>query len=233
MKSVTLLANCHTFEKCNTALCLILGPESTVDRLPALGQCGGGNAGEKVALAPVVKSLAKTGCPAAKDAHGSRASERIPMPKHPLNALTRRDLLAMASRRQITFDDVDLAVLARETLARLGKMLSRVRQGQFVEEASEFARWVNASGLTKPFREPDRLACEKLIADIMWDCEETRKNHGRKPWVPVSELEALNAKFDAVMAVVTSLAKPGILTDENNGRILMDAKKPKALPCQP
>jgi hypothetical protein len=44
------------------------------------------------------------------------------------------------------------------------------REGQCVEEASEFARWLASSGLVKLFEGSDKVAVNQLIADMICRC---------------------------------------------------------------
>ena len=104
--------------------------------------------------------------------------------------------------------------LWKETVSRLRRLDARAREGKFVDEASEFARWVKFSGLLlvfKAFEAPPPLEVspkevELLITEILFDCEAHWKNEPRGPWVEKSELESINHKLDLVASQLSKLS---------------------------
>jgi len=104
--------------------------------------------------------------------------------------------------------------LWKETVNRLRVLQGRAREGKCVDEASEFARWVRMSGLAhiyETFTSPAPLevswpTVEKLIVDILWDCEAYYKNAPQGPWVQKSELEAINHKLDLIAGRIARLS---------------------------
>ena len=66
-----------------------------------------------------------------------------------LRVLSKRQLINLLCRRECRFDDADLAVLCAFLLSHLKRLQARAREAKGIEEASEFARWVVASGLAK------------------------------------------------------------------------------------
>ena len=106
--------------------------------------------------------------------------------------------------------------LWKETVSRLRRLDARAREGKFVDEASEFARWVKFSGLLwvfTAFQAPPPLEVspkevERLITEILFDCEAHWKNEPRGPWVEKSELESINHKLDLVASQLSKLSPP-------------------------
>lgn len=124
-------------------------------------------------------------------------SESNQLPTDSLQALSKRDLIALLRRKPSGFDDADVAVLRASTLQRLGVLTRRVREGHHVDEASEFARYVTASGLLKLLGTGDTgRDLRRLLGGIQRDCEAFWKNEGRGPWIAKSELEDLHGKID-------------------------------------
>jgi hypothetical protein len=119
-------------------------------------------------------------------------------------ALSKSQLITLLRRKPCAFDDVDLAILASATTQRLEVLRRRAREGKSVDEASEFARWVLASGLLKLCEGPGARELPKLVRDVQWDCDQHWRNQGQGPWVAKSELEAVNAKLDNLMALMAS-----------------------------
>jgi hypothetical protein len=121
------------------------------------------------------------------------------MPTDSLQVLSKRELICLLRQQERRFDTADLAQWCAGITLRLNCLRKRAREGKCVEEASEFARWLVSSGLTKLFEGTGKRAISTLIADTLYDCECHWKNEPRGPWVAQSELEALNAKLDLVM----------------------------------
>ena len=166
-------------------------------------------AAEKVATSPVAKSLAATGAAAPTDSHGSQESESNQMPYDSLQALSKRDLITLLRRKPCRFDDADLRCFTLATIQRLQVLRRRAREGKSVEEASEFARYVVASGLLKLCEGQAKVEVRSLAQDTLYDCDQFWRNQGQGPWVAKSELEAVNAKLDNLAGLVASLAHTG------------------------
>jgi hypothetical protein len=103
--------------------------------------------------------------------------------------------------------------LWNETMTRLERLHKRVCEGKHVDEASEFARWLRFSGLLDIFRifkaseplEVDVAKVDKLIVDVLFECEQFWKRNPRGPWVSLSELEAINQKLDLLAARISQM----------------------------
>jgi len=163
-----------------------------------------GNVAEKVVTSPACRVPGKRRNRDAPDPHGNHESESKLMPYDSLQTLSKRQLINALRHKPCVFDDVDLQVLTDATARRLRLLLARAREGQGVDEASEFARWVLSSGLWKLFDATAKACVKKLVDDTSRDCEAHWKNDGRGPWVAKSELEALNEKMDALMERIGS-----------------------------
>ncbi len=104
----------------------------------------------------------------------------------------------------------------KETMERLHCLDLRAREGKCIDEASEFARWVQFSGLIHFFKEnpqdePLKVSAaelQRLITDTLFDCEQAWKKTPRGPWVSLSELEAVNHKLDLIAAKLATLSAP-------------------------
>jgi len=104
--------------------------------------------------------------------------------------------------------------LCNETVQRLVTLHKRVCEGKFVDEASEYARWLRFSGVlpifdafpSPPPLEVSRAKVEKLIGDVLWECEQFWKKNPRGPWVSLSELEAINQKLDTIAGQLSRLS---------------------------
>jgi hypothetical protein len=143
--------------------------------------------------------------PPPTDSYGSPESESNQMPTDSLQALSKRELITLLRRKPCVFDDVDLLCLTHATAQRLKVLRCRAREGKCVEEASEFARWVLASGLLRVCEGQDKGEVRELAQDTLYDCECHWRNEGRGPWIAQSELEAVNGKLDCLAAMVLSL----------------------------
>ena len=106
--------------------------------------------------------------------------------------------------------------LWKETYRRLETLGKRAREGKCVDEASEFARWLSFSGLIplfKAYAAPDPLEVshtklERLIGDVLFECEQHWKRNPRGPWVSKSELESINQKLDLLAGRLAQLSPP-------------------------
>lgn len=137
--------------------------------------------------------------------------------------------------QESTKDSVDrhkIHWLWKETYSRCMRLHKRVCEGKFVDEASEFARWVRFSGLLDVFElhkapepfEVDRAKVEKLIVDTLFECEQFWKRNPRGPYVAMSELEAVNHKLDVLAARIAQIP----VAVESGLRVLPDVVPPTA-----
>jgi len=128
-------------------------------------------------------------------------------------------------------DSVSLHVMWRETNNRLDVMAARVREGVDVLAASEFARWLQFSGVLKmlegveqPFPLPVRgRQLRKKADDLISDCGEwfslhERSNYQPHPSIPRTELERINATLTELSAKVQKLSPPSHGETPNEGQ---------------
>jgi len=119
----------------------------------------------------------------------------------------------------VQLDKVNLHIIWRETDNRVEVLHSRVREGKDVLAASEFARWLQFSGVLKllveqPFPLPCRAAelrnkVEKLVAACgEWFALHERSNIQPHPPSPSPELERINAQLASLTAAVSNLSPP-------------------------
>lgn len=175
-----------------------------------------GNRGGKAATSPESYGPSEiSGCPRANGSHGTQGSESAKMlyDSEPLEVLSKRDLIALLRQRPATLDEGDIRILRQAIFARLSTLSRRVREGQFVMEASEFARWLSSSGLV-------RVACvgapkadaefREQIRGVLRDCERAWKGTQVKGWVERSEIEAVNQKLDNLSALVERVLSSSI-----------------------
>jgi hypothetical protein len=113
-------------------------------------------------------------------------------------------------------DSVDLHWLYRETMLRLSVLAERCREGVDVSAASEFARFVQGSGLIKLFRsnpqaepfEVDGAKVEKAVRDLLWDCGE-RLRRALPGMVEASALERVHHKLDLIAGQLIKISASG------------------------
>jgi len=117
------------------------------------------------------------------------------------------------SKRYDSMEPYKVHWLWKETHARLERLYKRVCEGKFVDEASEFARWLRFTGLLEIFHkyaapeplEVSAVKIEKLITDTLFECEQFWKRNPRGPYVALSELEAINHKLDLLAGRIAQL----------------------------
>jgi len=122
-------------------------------------------------------------------------------------------------------DSVTLHVLWRETDNRLDVLAARVREGIDVLSASEFARWLQFSGLLKVlesveqgFPLPVRGAeLRRKAADLQMECGDWFRTHEHSntqphPQIPRTELERINATLAQVQEQLAQLSRPQLDT---------------------
>jgi len=100
----------------------------------------------------------------------------------------------------------ELAWIYRETERFLRVHATRLRENIGVKEASEFARWLEFSGLLKlfdknPQPEPHKVdgpALRKMVQEVIMDCGERFGKSLPDGCLGVSEVERLNHKLDVI-----------------------------------
>jgi len=125
-----------------------------------------------------------------------------------LKVLSKGELIRLLCLKPRTFDETDLHFMWKSVKSRLESLDKRAREGNEVDEASDFARWVQWSGLTKLFDqfpagppfEVSGAEIRRLAGEVLFDCELWWKKNPRGPWVAKSELEAVNHKLDLIAA---------------------------------
>jgi hypothetical protein len=130
---------------------------------------------------------------------------------HGLSADKVASLFAVGRDPEIAFRVTVRGIFA-ESDRYLDSLMLLAREGKHVETVSIFCRWLRFSGvLTLRKFLPDEVLpdLERKLADLLQECAPYLQGGRVVPSVPLSELEALNAKLDAVLAAV---ARPVSLT---------------------
>lgn len=123
----------------------------------------------------------------------------------------------------VQLDKVSLHVIWRETDNRVKVLRARVREGSDVMAASEFARWLQFSGILRLLREQDfplpcrgellRREVELLVVECgEWFANQERSNVKPHPQIPRTELERINAQLASLTAAVKNLTPPNVET---------------------
>lgn len=125
-----------------------------------------------------------------------------------------------AERKSVYFgDNLMLHVVWKETMARLHSLERSVQEGRAVDEASNYGRWLNFSGLIKIFEaypQPvpllvDGLAMRQLTDKLVSACGEIHKG-GKMPHNPSqSTVDEINAKLDYLLSQTAKKISPVIL----------------------
>jgi len=123
-------------------------------------------------------------------------------------------------------NQVQAHVLWRATDTRLDVLGGRVREGVDVDAASEFARWLQNSGVLPLLAQCEAglpLPCrareltektERLVSACgEWFADHERSNTKPEPTVPRSQLEAINEQLRNINAQL------GDLTNERNSKL--------------
>jgi hypothetical protein len=98
--------------------------------------------------------------------------------------------------------------LWRETMTRLTILATRVHEGKFLQEASEFARWLRMSGMFELFAGQNKEHLYKQVENIIYECGEHWNNRRSEAKATVSEFEAMNHKLDLIAGHVAKLSAP-------------------------
>lgn len=112
------------------------------------------------------------------------------------------------------FDSVMLHQIWRETTRKLEAYARDVRENKNVREASEFARWLQFSGVIKileafPQAEPlrvDGAALRKLAHELVLDCGECFRNGKADAKYAASDIAEINRKLDLIAAHVSTIS---------------------------
>ena len=99
--------------------------------------------------------------------------------------------------------------LWKETVNRLDSLARDVREAKNVAEASNFAHWLQFSGLLMLFRnnpsttkhlEVDESMVRKKIDDLIYECGELFRGGKHDPKYAASDIAEINRKLDLLIA---------------------------------
>jgi hypothetical protein len=123
----------------------------------------------------------------------------------------------------------DLAILARiysETHAKLESFAKRVAEGRDVESASDFARWLQFSGILMLLeRYPNRVMSHDMLkvdgAFLRWKCDqlldacnERLRTGNLNPSFEKKEFESMHEKIDRMAGYLSRLTASGDIRAE-------------------
>jgi hypothetical protein len=110
-----------------------------------------------------------------------------------------------------------------ETVTRLDSFARDVREAKHVMEASNFARWLNFSGLVRVFNdnpstqlhlEVDGALVQRKINDLLFECGELFRGGKADPKYAASDIAEINRKLDFLMEqLVTKQQSPTVVDD--------------------
>jgi len=122
------------------------------------------------------------------------------------------------NERSMPFDAVDLHCLWCETNRRLDELARRVRGGDYLQEALEFAQFVFWSGLVKLFKahpapaplQVDSVVIESKIKELQYGCrqwlmEQDKVRSSKLPTFTRAEITRLNDKLDMIAGYLSKL----------------------------
>lgn len=141
-----------------------------------------------------------------------------------LRSIKGQEILVRETVREV--NTVDLHWLWQETNNRLDLLARRVSEGKYLEEALDFVKWVQFSGLIELFTAHCVSAPLKVDgAFIRWKCENLqseifrryRLNDG-KPHVDASELEGISRKLDLIAGRLAQIAEVSVPVTVQNAR---------------
>jgi len=124
-------------------------------------------------------------------------------------------------------DSVALHIMWRETNNRLDVLAARVREGTDVMSASEFARWLQFSGLLKVLESVEQgmplpvrgAELRRKAATLQEDCGEWFGKHEHSnvqphPSIPRTELERITATLKDLQSQLSKLSPPTVETSD-------------------
>lgn len=106
----------------------------------------------------------------------------------------------------------DIFILYRETVNFLDRLAGEVREGKNVMLASQFARWLQFSGLNKIFKENPSCrknlevnagVVERKTEDLLFECGELFRGGKADPKYAASDIAEINRKLDLLMERVS------------------------------
>lgn len=138
-----------------------------------------------------------------------------------ISSVDRSEIMISGTKRaNMSLDAFNLHWLWKETSAKLEVFLRRAREGKDLQAASEFARWVQTSGLIKLFSDnpaevPHTVSgkeTERLLKEVIYECGEQWNKRRCEAQIAVSELEAINHKLDLIAGQLVEMdTKAGVL----------------------
>ena len=115
-----------------------------------------------------------------------------------------------------------LHLIWKEASVRLETLGGRVREGVEVLAASDFARWLNFSGIIQLLQDnPSGGVCkvdgqgiQKQVDDLLWECGEWFRLHEnsylpRDMEIPRSEMEKVNRRLNQIEEHLSKLVPSG------------------------
>jgi len=120
------------------------------------------------------------------------------------------------------FDSVKLHCLWRETTNRLDSLARSVREHKSVAEASNFAKWLQFSGVIDLLEQNpqgfplvvDGKRVREQVRTLLSDCGESFRNGKADPKYAASDIAEINRKLDILAAhVATNLPPEPALAD--------------------
>ena len=165
---------------------------------------------------------------------GCRQSE-IPAGKSPRPDQDHRLALQRVSASPFNTKDAmnvqphQLPLLYKETVNFLDRLAGEVRENKNVMLASQFARWLNFSGLiqilnqnpsTKLHLEVDGAVLQRKVNDLNYECGELFRGGKHDPKYAASDIAEINRKLDSLLEtrpVPAAFESPGRRAAGNGG----------------
>jgi len=105
----------------------------------------------------------------------------------------------------MSLDQALIHVLCRDTRYRIERLSRAVQEGQHLDEAADFARYVlnSVAPLLAANPQPEPLPCDGHLLrhyaqDLLSLVQDRWRTHDTKPKLQLSELEAINHKLDLI-----------------------------------
>lgn len=118
-------------------------------------------------------------------------------------ALLRRagEVNALIASDSILVTKAELRWIASETHFKLAALSREVREGKNVLYASQFARWLQFSGLVRLLElVSDGVSIQKELGDLLFECGEIFKGGKVDPKYAASDIAEINRKLDLLLA---------------------------------